>query len=147
MSAMSAAARAKLTRCIGRLRGRLSWFSLRNGDSGPDVDTLTKGSPSEVLANVPSRRRLRVTLRNGDGGEGGMNRTGSKTLSLSDSDAREDKEKSFDLSRGSDRLTVNELWSQSRSAPFDADDSVESKCLSKEILGSGDIVMIEGGFD
>ena len=70
---------------------------------------LTKGSITDVLANVPSRRRLRVTLRKGDGGEGGMKRTGSKTLSLSDSDAREDSEKSFDLSNGSDKLTVIEL--------------------------------------
>lgn len=149
MSAIWDCADAKLTFCIGRLRGRLSAFSLRKGDPGPDDDpeVLTKGSICDVLAKVPSLSRLRVTLKKGDGGDGGTKSMGSKTLSLSESDANDDIEKSFDLSRGLDRLTVKELWSQSRSIPFDAVDSVELKCLSKESLESGDMVMTEGGFD
>ena len=76
MSAIWDCADAKLTFCIGRLRGRLSAFSLRKGDPGPDDDSevLTKGSICDVLAKVPSLSRLRVTLKKGDGGDGGTTR-------------------------------------------------------------------------
>ena len=145
LSVISADSTSNLTVWSGRRRGRLNWFCLRKGDSGPEVDsdTLTKGSICDVLANVPSLSRFLVTLRKGDGGEGGTKSTGSKTLSLSDSDAIEDSENNFDLSKGFDKLTVRELLSQSN----DAVDSVESNCLSRDSLASGDIVMTEGAWD
>ena len=69
-----------------------------------------------------------------------MNNSGSKTLSLSVSEGMENR---ADLSKGSDRFTVRELWSQSK----DVVDSPELKCLSKDRLAMGDIVSIEAGKD
>lgn len=141
LSVISADSISNLTLWIGRWRGRLSGFSLRKGDSGPEIDseTLTKGSICDTLAKVPSLSCLRVTLKNGDGGDGGTKRTGSKTLSLSDSDVTEETENRFDLSIGLDKLTVKELLSQSSDAVVS-----ESKCLSRESLARGDIVPTEG---
>ena len=73
---------------------------LRNGDSGP-VD-----ESEDALTNVPSLSCLLVTLKYGEGGDGGTKRSGSKTLSLSESEGIENN---VDLSNGSDKLTVREL--------------------------------------
>ena len=141
LSVISADSTSNLTLWIGRWRGRLSGFSLKKGDSGPETDSeiLTKGSICDVLAKVPSLSWALVTLKNGEGGDGGTNRMGSKTLSLSDSDVTDEIENKFDLSMGLDKLTVSELLSQSSDAVVS-----ESKCLSRESLARGDIVPIDG---